>query len=114
MRGSNMGGMRASFRQYMPTKTPFSGTGGGPLAGASTPTSKARHGSLLQANGKSSEEKLLQTVHAMINRMENLSDDLNDMQGKMSSIESRITGQVGIAKVEVVPPLNPPPAPSAT
>merc|ERR1712039_988312 len=61
-----------------------------------------------------SEEKLLCTVRAMINRMESLTDDLNDMQGKMSSIESRITGQVGIAKVEVVPPLNPPPAPSAT
>jgi len=111
MRQSNLGGMRSSgVRQYMPTKTPFSGTGGGPLAGASSPTSKGRHASLLQNNGNSSEERLLHTVRAMISRMESLTDDLNDMQGKMSTIESRITGQVGLPKFDFVPALNPPPA----
>merc|ERR1711879_635949 len=90
-----------------------SGTGGGPLAGASLPTSKGRHASLLQNNGNSSEEKLLHTVRAMISRMESLTDDLNDMQGKMSTIESRITGQVGLPKFDFVPVLNPPPAPTA-
>merc|ERR1712039_73426 len=69
--------------------------------------------SMLQNHGNSSEEKMLHTVRAMISRMESLTDDLNDMQGKMSTIESRITGQVGLPKFDFVPMLNPPPAPTA-